>query len=95
MIKDMKKGIEAKVKQHAQAHGIKLKSWHSYVFQYQGQNINDNKYIFINALCDKGSIKRDLSNKIIHYFDGGSCYFNLKYDPVRKDYFDIVINGVA
>lgn len=61
-----------------------------YVYQEK-----DKKYVFINALCNQGIKNKDLSKEIIHVFDGGSCYFSLKYDPKRNDFLDLIINGEA
>jgi len=95
MLSEIKTRIESHVKKHAKAQGRELKSWQSYTFQYQGQMGKNKRYIFINALCDKEMKKKDLSKEIIRVLDGGSCFFSLKYDPISKELFDIIINGEA
>jgi hypothetical protein len=95
MLSDFKTKIETYVKSQAKAQGRELKNWKDYKFQYQGQEEKGKKYIFINALCDQGIKKRDLSKEIIRVFDGGSCFFSLKYDPERNEFFDLFINGEA
>jgi hypothetical protein len=95
MLSEIKSKIESHVKKYATAQGRELKNWQSYTFQYQGIEEKGQKLIFINALCDNEIKKRDLSKQIIHVFDGGSCFFSFKYDPLRNDLFDLVINGEA
>jgi hypothetical protein len=38
---------------------------------------------------------RSLDKEMILVFNGGTCFFNLKYDSVRKEFFDLFINGVG
>jgi len=94
MLADLKAQIESYVRSQARAQGRELKNWQDYTFQYQGQEEKGRKFIFINALCDRSDRER-LDKEIIVIFDGGSCFFNLKYDPLRKGFFDLFINGEA
>jgi hypothetical protein len=94
MLSDLQAQIEPYVKSQAKAHGREVKRWGDYTFQYQGQEERGRKFIFINALCVQRDRER-LDKEIIIIFDGGSCFFNLKYDPVRKLFFDLMINGEA
>lgn len=95
MLSDIKTRIEAYVESQAKIQKRDLKDWQTYTFQYQGQEEEGGKYILINALCDQDIKKRDLAKRIMNIYDGGSCYFILKYDPERKDFFDLFINGEA
>ncbi len=95
MLLDLKTKIKAYVGSQAKADKRELQNWQTYIFQYQGQEEKGKKYIFINALCHQDIKNKDLSKKIIQVFDGGTCYFNLKYDPKRKTFFDVLINGDA
>lgn len=95
MLSDIKTKIEAYVRSKAKTQKRELKNWQDYTFQYQGQEEKSKKYIFINALCDQDMKKRDLAKEIIYIFDGGSCYFSLKYDPEHEEFFDLFINGEA
>jgi hypothetical protein len=36
-----------------------------------------------------------LSKSLIAVMDGGACFFNVKYDPVKKSFYDLTINGEA
>ncbi len=94
MLTDLKAQIESYVMSQGKAQGRKLKRWRDYTFQYQGQEEKGLKFIFINALC-RLSDQQTLDKQIIVILDGGSCFFNLKYDPFRKVFFDLSINGDA
>jgi hypothetical protein len=94
MLADLKAQIESYVKRHAEAQKRELKKWQDYTFQYQGQEEKGRKFIFINALCPSTDQPR-LDKQIIVILDGGSCFFNLKYDPGQKVFFDLFINGEA
>ena len=94
MLSDLKAQIESYVKSQAKAQGRELKRWQDYTFQYQAREEKGRKYIFINALC-ASTDRHTLDKQIIVILDGGSCFFNLKYDPGRKVFFDLFINGEA
>ena len=94
ILTDLKAQIESYVKSQAKAQGRELKRWQDYTFQYQGQEEKGRKYIFINALC-ASTDRQTLDKQIIVILDGGSCFFNLKYDPDQKVFFDLFINGEA
>ena len=94
MLTDLKAQIESYVKSQAKTQGRELKRWRDYTFQYQGREEKGRNYIFINALCAPTDQER-LDKEIIVILDGGSCFFNLKYDPLRKAFFDLFINGEA
>ena len=94
MLTDLKAQIESYVKSQAKAQGKELKRWQDYTFQYQARKEKGRKYIFINALCASTDQQR-LDKQIIVILDGGGCFFNLKYDPGQKVFFDLFINGEA
>jgi hypothetical protein len=94
MLTDLKAQIESYVKSQAKAQGRELKRWQDYTFQYQAREEKGRKYIFINALC-ASTDRHTLDKQIIVILDGGSCFFNLKYDPGQKVFFDLIINGEA
>jgi len=94
MLTDLSTQIESYVKSQAKTQGRELKRWQDYTFQFQGREEKGRKYIFINALCAPTDQQR-LDKEIIVILDGGSCFFNLKYDPLRKAFFDLFINGEA
>ena len=90
----IKAGIEAFARVQAQANGRELKAWTDYTFQYQGRQSGDGKSVFINAFCTDGG-NRDLDKDMVVVMDGGSCFFNLKYDPNTERFYDIIIHGDA
>ena len=94
ILADLKAQIESYVRSQAKAQGRELKNWQDYTFQYQGQEEKGGKFIFINDLCVQRDRQR-LDKEIIVIFDGGTCYFNVKYDPGQKVFFDLFINGEA
>jgi len=94
VLADVKAQIEPYVRRQAKAQAIELRNWQDYTFQYQGQEEDGRKFIFINALCAQRDRQR-LDKEIIIIFDGGSCYFGVKYDPLQKVFFGLFINGEA
>jgi len=94
MLADLKAQIESYVRSQARAQGRELKNWQDYTFQYQGQEEKGRKFIFINALCVQRD-KQRLDKEIIVIFDGGNCFFNVRYDPSQKTFFNLFINGEA
>jgi hypothetical protein len=94
MLADVKAQIESYVKNQAKTQGREVKNWQDYTFQYQGQKEKGRKYIFVNALC-ASTDRQTLDKQIVVILDGGSCFFNVKYDPLGKAFFDLFINGEA
>ena len=94
ILADLKSQIKSYVRSQAKAQGRELKNWQDYTFQYQGQEEKGRKFIFINALCVQRDRQR-LDKEMIVIFDGGSCFFNVKYDPSQKTFFNLLINGEA
>jgi len=94
MLAHLKAQIEPYVRSQAKAQGRELKSWRDYTFQHQGQEEKGRRFIFINALCGHRDRQR-LDQEIVVIFDGGSCYFNVKYDPSQRTFFNLFINGEA
>jgi hypothetical protein len=68
--------------------------WPEYRFQFQGQERGSEHFIFVSALCSVDDAW-DLTERFIVVFDGGACYFQVKYDPNTHQFYDLVINGVA
>jgi hypothetical protein len=75
--------------------GFKLFSpWARYTFQYQGQGSEGAPYVLVNAFCSSHS-GTDLTASFVEVFDGGACYFKVKYDPRTHKFFDLSVNGYA
>ena len=71
-----------------------LREWRSYTFQYQGQEKSGKKFVFINAFCVNND-KPNPTKQMVFVLDGGACFFNVKYDPDKNQFFELVINGEA
>ncbi|MHC1744833.1 MAG: hypothetical protein AB9873_17640 [Syntrophobacteraceae bacterium] len=94
VVREVEINIEAHVRKMAKQKGRELRLWPEYSFQLQGREKNGKKYIYVNALCNS----RDtylLERSLIIVMDGGNCFFNIKYDPVNKVFYDLFINGEA
>ena len=72
---------------------LKLQPWSSYSFQFQGRGNADGKFIFINAFCSAPDAYA--AKRFLQVLDGGTCYFELKYNPKTKTFYDLGFNGVA
>lgn len=90
----IKEKIESFVRAQAKRDGRELREWKSYTFQYQGQKEHTKKFVFINAFCVSDSTHQ-LSKQLVLVLDGGTCFFNVKYDPKKKQFFELLINGEA
>jgi hypothetical protein len=91
---DMKKALEPFMKDQAKLQARELRKWREYTIQYQGVEEKGRKYVFINALC-RPDPRWKLEDDFQMVHDGGSCYFHLKYDPTRRQFADLIINGEA
>lgn len=71
-----------------------IRPWAEYSFQYQGRKtLMGKRYIYINAFCVHGVAQLD--RVWVAAMDGGSCFFNAKYDPEKRLVYDLAVNGVA
>jgi hypothetical protein len=64
-------------------------------YHYQIVTVIDEKgekLVWINALCESIDFWR---NEIAIILDGGNCFFNLKINLNKKEYFEFAVNGVA
>jgi len=64
-----------------------------YTFQYQGQQSIGRKYVLVNAFCRKP--EGDLTKDFYFVFDGGLCFFHVKYDPSTKEFYEFEFNGAG
>ena len=78
----------------AKAGGRELHDWKTYTFQYQGQEESGKKFVFVNAFCVNDK-RWKLNKKMVLVLDGGTCFFNVKYDPEKNQFFGLTINGEA
>ncbi|WP_040252081.1 hypothetical protein [Psychroserpens mesophilus] len=57
-------------------------------------NKNGQKIVWINFLCDDFGTD-DWKNQLFEVEDGGNCYYNVKINLNRKEYYELGINGSA
>ena len=94
VMNDVKTALEPYIKEQAKIRERKLRNWGEYIFQYQGGEEKGRRYLFINALC-RPDPRWKLEDDFQMVFDGGSCYFHLEYDPTRREFHGLIINGDA
>jgi hypothetical protein len=68
--------------------------WQQYKFQFQGQQNDSARYVFIGALCNVDD-SGDLTETFVVVLDGGTCFFEVKYDPESQGFYDLVVHGEA
>ncbi len=84
------------MKSQEKVFGRSLKKWNTYRLQYQGQEEQGRKFVYINAFCSLHNPKGvNLSKDFVLVHDGGGCFFQLKYDLIANKFFDVFINGEA
>ncbi len=68
-----------------------------YLRQYFGVFINGRKLIYVNALCEKYGVKyaQYWRERFVDVYDGGSCFWHVRYDPATKKFSELMVNGVA
>src|SRR6266508_2691170 len=89
ILSKLKMNLESYMKSQEKVFGISLKKWGTYRFQYQGQKEKARKFIYINAFCYLDNPRdRNLSKVFVFVFDGGGCFFHVKYDPIADKFFD-------
>lgn len=90
----MQNDLQPAVARLAGAEFSTFRQWREYKFQFQGQGADADRFVFVSALCDDHDAL-DLMERFMVVFDGGSCYFQVKYDPKRQRFYDLIINGVG
>lgn len=92
-VTEIQNGLRSFVVQQATAQHRKLPDWSSYTFQYQGRSDGGQKVVFINAFCI--SPPEYTQQQFVLVFDGGTCFFEVKYDPNKKSFIQLTFNGEA
>ena len=64
-----------------------------YNSQYIGIILEGRKIIYANYFCN--SMGTDWKKDFLLVMDGGDCYFQFKYDPASREFFDLQVNGEA
>ena len=92
-LSEIRSSLEPFVKQQAVKQNKQLPIWSSYTFQYQGQVVNEQKVVLVNAFCIAPPEYSKL--RFVTVSDGGPCFFQVKYDPNKKKFFQLSFNGEA
>lgn len=56
-------------------------------------NNKGEKLVWVNCFCD--SLSMDWKKQIIDVEDGGICFFRLKINLSKMNYYDFIVNGLA
>lgn len=77
--------------------GARIPHPEEYFRQYAGVLVDHRKIVFVNALCREAGTKYETywREKFVLVFDGGDCYWNVRYDPETKQFSQLMVNGVA
>jgi hypothetical protein len=92
-VSELRNSLEPFIKQQALTQHLQLPKWQNYTFQFQGQVDERQKIIFVNAFCISPPAQAKL--QFVHVFDGGPCFFQVKYNPVKKEFYQLMFNGEA
>ena len=63
--------------------------------QYYGVTRNGQSVIYVNAFCHPEGFAPQWKKDIIVVKDGGSCYFQGYFDPLKKQFVGLRYNGQA
>jgi hypothetical protein len=68
-----------------------------YFRQYAGIVLNGHKIIYVNALCEEAGNKYETywREHFVLVFDGGECFWHIRYDPETKRFSELIVNGVG
>lgn len=70
-----------------------MKNLTKYKRQYIGITKNGKKIMHVNFFCETDG--DEWKKERIFVMDGGDCYFELDYDPIKRKYSALSINGEA
>ena len=90
----IKKNLKAFVEPIAISQMQPISNWSEYIFQYFGTVQDGERVVEIHAFCSIENPNK-LNQELIMVLDGGSCYFQLLYNPSSKQFTDLQINGEA
>jgi hypothetical protein len=66
-----------------------------YGHQYFGVTKNGRRLIYLNAFCKPSRFDPRWQKEMIVVRDGGSCYFQVYFDPAEKEFINLRYNGQA
>ncbi len=60
-----------------------------------GEMESGDKIIWVNCFCSTESKNmKNWKTEIIMVADGGNCFFNVKINIKKKEYYDLIVNGM-
>ena len=86
--------IESAVAGLAGSRFERFRPWQEYKFQFQGQENDSGRFVSISALCSVDE-SQDLTKRFLPVLDGGTCFFEVRYDPESRRFYDLVVHGEA
>jgi hypothetical protein len=66
----------------------------AYFRQYIGATVSQSRLIYVNAFCGD-TPPSDWKEHLYVVMDGGTCFWQAFYDPVKKSFSNLTINGRA
>jgi hypothetical protein len=70
-------------------------AWDRYGVQVVGVVSGERRLVYANFYCNPEQALRSDPEELVMVLDGGSCYFQVWFDPQAGEYPRIVINGEA
>jgi hypothetical protein len=88
---EIKTRIELFVKSQAEKEGRELPDWSSYSFQYRGMQRIASEVLLIHASCRP--LPASAKMRWVMVLGGGSCFFQVNYDPETKQFSHLQFNA--
>jgi hypothetical protein len=71
---------------------IRIDHPETYFRQYVPMLRDGKNFLWLNAFCDKGSLVH-WRTEVVSVDDGGTCFWQARFDPATKTYSHLRING--
>jgi hypothetical protein len=96
-VKEMRGSLQRSADQSHKGNGKKLvRSLSSDTVQYQGLVNEERKQVLLRGSCTvKEKSSATLASEWNLVLDGGNCYYEAVYDPLRKRFISFQFNGEA
>ena len=94
-VKELESLLPKYLKSHPPIDDKPVGDFLEYGRQYFGVTKNDRRLIYLNAFCKPSRFGPRWQKEIILVIDGGSCYFQVYFDPNKKEFIGLHYNGQA
>ncbi len=94
-VKELEALLPKYLKSHPPIYDKPVGDVFEYGRQYFGVTKNGRKLIYLNALYNPSRFDPQWKKEIFLVMDGGSCYFQVYFDPVKKEFTHLHYNGQA